>query len=205
MLFSTFERFVTIRKGAIHVGAHEGQEREFYKRMGFEKVIWFEPNKDLMSRLIENISEFKYHKYYNVGIHDILKSAKLHISNNDGQSSSILELGKHAKYHPDVVYVEDQDIQLERMDEFLEKNKIDINEYNFLNVDVQGVELNVIKSFGKQIRKMDYIYLEVNDEELYKGCALLPEIDDYLRKYGFIRLGIKMTKCHWGDAFYKKY
>jgi hypothetical protein len=55
------------------------------------------------------------------------------------------------------------------------------------------------------IRELDYIYLEVNAEEVYKGCALLPDIDSYLKHYGFLRLATVMTKANWGDAFYKRY
>ena len=35
-------------------------------------------------------------------------------------------------------------------------------------MDVQGVELNVIKSFGDNIKNLEFIQSEVNVEELYK-------------------------------------
>ena len=205
MLFSSFEKLLTDTRGAIHVGAHEGQERIFYTRKGFEKVLWFEPNTEIFLRLVQNTKGYELHKCFNLGIHDTLETALLHVSNNDGQSSSILELGTHKKYHPDVKYIGDQNISMMRMDNFLKKEDIDINEYNFLNIDVQGVELNVIKSFGDLISRMDYIYAEVNDQETYIGCAMLSEIDNYLKSYGFIRVATKMTSNHWGDAFYKRY
>jgi hypothetical protein len=51
---------------------------------------------------------------------------------------------------------------------------------------------------------LDYLYIEVNEEELYKGCALITEIDYYVSKYGFERKLTHMTKNKWGDAFYIK-
>jgi hypothetical protein len=90
------------------------------------------------------------------------------------------------------------------MDDFLKEQNLDITQFNFLNIDVQGVELSVIKSFGDMIDKIDYIYTEVNTEELYVGGCLLNEIDSYLQKYNFIRCEIFMTKHNWGDAFYIK-
>jgi hypothetical protein len=86
----------------------------------------------------------------------------------------------------------------------LEDIGMPIGYYNFLNIDVQGTELNVLKSLGDQLGKLDYIYLEVNDLEVYKKCALLPEIDSYLSTVEFIRIKTHMTKGHWGDAFYIK-
>jgi len=206
MLFTLFDKYLQERRGAIHVGAHEGQERDWYKSQGFDKVLWFEPNKEIFPVLIKNITPFKNHKAFNVGVHDtITGKATLHISSNNGESSSILPFGTHTRYHPSIKYKRDQEITLVRMDEFLKQKKIDINDYNFLNIDVQGVELNVIKSFGKLLSKMDYVYAEVNEAETYIGCSLLPDVDSYLKSYGFLRLAIHMTRSQWGDAFYKRY
>jgi FkbM family methyltransferase len=198
------EPFLKNLKGAIHVGANIGEERDWYQKQGFEKVIWFEPNKSLFPVLVENLKEYPNQIAFNLGIHDYLKEGTLHISDNDGQSSSLLELGLHKKYHPNVRYIGDQIVALTRLDYILKDTGENIKSFNFLNIDVQGTELNVLKSLGDQIDKLDYIYLEVNDQEVYKGCALLPEIDNYLSLFNFIRIKTHITKAHWGDAFYIK-
>ena len=55
------------------------------------------------------------------------------------------------------------------------------------------------------LKHIDYIYTEVNSEYVYKNCALIPEIDEYLSKYGFIRVASKQAgNCGWGDALYIK-
>jgi len=51
MLFTSFEKYIKKVKGAIHVGGHEGQERDWYRKHGFSPVIWFEPNNGLYQRL----------------------------------------------------------------------------------------------------------------------------------------------------------
>jgi FkbM family methyltransferase len=204
MLFKTFEKYLTDRRGAIHVGANVGEERNWYKEQGFSQVLWFEPNFSIFGQLQENIKGYENNLAFNIGIHDILKTAKLHISSNAGQSSSILELGTHKEHHPTVHYIRDEDIRLMRMDNFLFLTGRNIKDFNFLNIDVQGVELNVIKSFGSMFRALDYLYVEVNEEELYKGCALVTEIDYYVSQYGFERKATYMTSNKWGDAFYMK-
>jgi FkbM family methyltransferase len=204
MMLKNFEHHLKVRKGAIHVGANVGEERFWYVNQGFEKVLWFEPNKEIYPILEDNISIYPNHDSFNFGIHDTLKSGTLHIANNHGQSSSLLELGTHAVNHPDVKYIKDQEIVLRRLDWFFEATWKHIEDYNFFNVDVQGVELNVIKSFGELIKKMDYIYAEVNEEEVYKGCACICDIDEYLHNYGFKRVETIITKAKWGDALYIK-
>lgn len=101
MLITSLDKYLTNKKGVIHVGGHDGEERDWYISNGFEPVIWFEPNFELFDRLTKNIENYNM-LAFNFGIHDTLKQAPLFISSNDGQSSSILELGTHAKYYPDV-------------------------------------------------------------------------------------------------------
>lgn len=90
------------------------------------------------------------------------------------------------------------------MDTFIKDNNIDISKYNFLNLDIQGAELMALKGFGDLLHKIDYIYSEVNQEELYKDCALIQDLDNYLSKYRFKRVISTMTQFGWGDAFYIK-
>ena len=204
MLFTNFEKDIKECRGALHIGANVGEEVSWYARHGFSPVIWFEPNIDLYTKLLENVTRFKGHSAFNVGVHDTLQAGTLHIANNQGQSSSILPLGTHKKHHPKVRYVGEQSTYLIRMDSFFKNTQHTIEDFNFLNIDVQGVELNVIKSFGELINKLDYIYTEVNEEEVYEGCCLIQEIDAYLDIYGFVRRATHMTKHKWGDAFYIK-
>lgn len=204
MLLTSFDNYLKARKGALHVGAHTGEERDWYEAQAFKQVLWFEPNPTVYLELQRNLSDYKKQVGYNIGIHDTIKSATLHIASNEGQSSSILDLGLHATYYPKVRYVRDVEVKLMRMDNFLFLTGRSILDFNFLNVDVQGVELNVIKSFGPLIGCLDYVYAEVNEAELYKGCALITEVDDYLAHYGFKRVLTKIQKKKWGDAFYVK-
>ena len=204
MLFTNFSNYLKTKRGVFHIGANDGAERDWYQQQRFSPVLWFEPNRDVFLKLQNNISNRKNDRCYNIGIHDTLKSAVLHIASNKGQSSSILNFGTHKKYRPDIKYIQDQRITLMRMDTFIKEQGIDMRKFNFLNIDVQGVELSVIKSFGKLISKLDYIYTEVNEEQLYENCCLVGEIDAYLQPFGFERKETVMTPHKWGDALYVK-
>jgi hypothetical protein len=65
----------------------------------------------------------------------------------------------------------------------------------------------VQKSFGENIKMLDFIQSEVNVEELYEGCCLIDELDNYLNSYGFKRIVTAMWDdgaVGWGDALYIK-
>jgi len=204
MISNSFEKLIKIKKGAIHIGGHEAGECGWYENMGFNKVMWFEPDADVFKILEKNISIYPNQVGYNLGIYNNTQSAVLHVASNGGQSSSILNFKLHSIYHPHVIYIGDKTIDLIRMDEFLIKNNINVNDYNMLNIDVQGVELQVIESFGNLIGAIDYILVEVNEAELYENGCLVWDIDKHLDVYDFVRAETYMTQFQWGDAFYIK-
>lgn len=77
--------------------------------------------------------------------------------------------------------------------------------YNFWNFDIQGAELMMaLKGSKNSIRFASAIYLEVNEKELYIGCALMKDIDEFLLGFHFKRVYTHMTKHGWGDALYMK-
>jgi hypothetical protein len=77
----------------------------------------------------------------------------------------------------------------------LKKKKIDPSYYTFWNFDIQGAELMALKGASNANRYAKPLYLEVNEKELYKCCALLYELDAYLLTNRFQRVLSNIT-CH---------
>lgn len=187
-------------KGIIHIGAHECEEKKDYERFKIKNVYWVEAMNDKVKMMKE--------RYKNINIYQAVISDKddeeitLNISNN-GQSSSILELGTHKEKHPTIHYIDKQVSKSKTLKTLIEEEKIDMNNVNFLNLDIQGAELKALKSMGDYLKKIDYIYTEVNSDYLYIDCCLIGEIDEYLGLFGFKRVEKKMCgDTGWGDAFY---
>lgn len=189
--------------GILHIGAHECEELNAYLKLGIKNknIYWIEAMEDKVKLM---------KKEKNVQIYQALidieddKEVKFNITNN-GQSSSILEFGSHKTHHPHIKMVDSKQLKTTRLDTFIKKNRIPIERLNFLNIDIQGKELDALKSMENYIQYVKYIYTEVNTEKVYKDCALLTEIDEYLNKRGFKRVACKMWRdCGWGDAFYIK-
>lgn len=91
------------------------------------------------------------------------------------------------------------------VDTFFERNHLDASKYNFWNFDIQGAELMALKGAIKSIQHVKALYLEVNEKELYKKCALISDIDEFLLTYNFKRVLTHMTSHGWGDALYIKF
>lgn len=194
--------------GIIHCGAHHGEEAKDYFDNGVKRVLWVEANKNLMKHLYDNVKTFSMQNdFVNEALGDVDgKEVVFNITNN-GQSSSILPLGTHKTHHPHVYVIDKQTIKTKRFDTLYKEKQVYLNlfDYDFINLDVQGAELMVLKGFGNLFTRFENIkaiYCEVNEEELYEGAALIGEIDEYLSQFGFVRKITKMTEYKWGDGLY---
>lgn len=201
-----FEKYKVNATGVLHIGAHTGQEAEAYSANGIENVIWIEANPELFKKLLEHVAGIAGTVCINACISDTDGEKKVfHISSNEGQSSSFLELGTHAVVHPDVTYVKDIECTTKRIMSIFYENGLNIDDFTFLNIDLQGAELFALKGMGGLLDRVQYAYLEVNKAELYKDCALVEEIDEYMAVFNFIRVETLWAgNTNWGDAFYVK-
>ena len=70
-----------------------------------------------------------------------------------------------------------------RLDTFIDENYIE--NIDLLCIDLQGYELNAIKSLGDQLHKVKYIITECSIMTTYTGGANFNELNNYLTNYNF--------------------
>ena len=191
-------------KGILHVGAHELEEREDYLASGVEKIIWVEGNPSLVERAQGILKNSNREKVLNGLVHsesDLEVDFKI---TNNSQSSSILEFGKHKLHHPRVNFIQNLKMKTITLYDLLEKASIPRGEFDFINLDIQGLELQALKGLGDYFFDLKYIYSEINTSEVYRNNDTLDQIDSYLSQFGFSRVETCITEYEWGDAFYIK-
>jgi FkbM family methyltransferase len=189
-------------RGVLHIGAHELEERPFYNNtlnVVDDDIVWVDANPELVSKATSS----GHKNVYCGAISADEKELDFKISNN-GQSSSLLDFGLHKQHYPWIHYVNTIKVKTETLGSFFNRNNLDGRKYNFWNLDIQGVEYDVLRSATEFFAQVDAIYTEINTAEVYKGCGLLNEIDDLLTSYGFTRIRTEMTGAQWGDALYIK-
>jgi len=199
---SLCEKYKFVPNGILHIGAHEMEEALDYAKYNLGKIIWIEGNQDLVEsgkcRILNNPDQIILHGL--VYSQDDVE-VEFKVSNNK-QSSSILDFGKHKQYHEHVKFVRSIPMKTIRIDSLLKKNGIVPGIFDFVNLDIQGVELHALKGFGEYLDSVKYIYTEVNTGEVYINNDLIEQIDIFLRNLGFDRVETKITEFEWGDAFY---
>jgi len=190
-------------KGVIHLGAHLGEEAKDYADIGCPRVIWVEGNPSLIPELTSNIAVYPQNVVYNILVSDKDNSKVTFNITEFSQSSSILELGITKEIHNTKI-IERRELTARRIDAYFEEQKVNGSNFNFLNIDLQGYELSALKSMGKFLDNIEWVYTEVNSRAVYKKCTLMDELDLFLLKKGFRRVELFMTEWRWGDALYQK-
>ena len=97
--------------------------------------------------------------------------------------SEVMSFLDRRKTLPHRVTEPDKYLELRRADEYVEKHNID--SIDFLKIDVEGYEVNVLKGFGNHIKNVNIIQFE------YGGCWIdnktkLADVVSYLEEAGFV-------------------
>lgn len=202
----TINEYLKNGKGVIHVGANSGQERKLYNKHNLD-VIWVEPIPSLFKELQENIKPFPKQKAYNYLITDKNDEVyPFHVASNFGASSSIFEIGDPLKdLHPEIHYTETLSLVSTTLSTVVQKENIEMRKYDLLVMDTQGAEMLVLEGARDLMSHFNYIRAEAQDWELYKGCCLVSEIDEFMHEHGFVELyRIVSPSGHDFDIVYRR-
>lgn len=199
-----FDNLVNVHKlkikGVIHIGAHYGQEYELYKKHNIKNIIFFEPLTKNFDTLKLNVGEECV--LYNYALGNQESEIDMYVESvNYGMSCSILKPKLHLIEYPHIIFDQMETVKMKLLDN-IEFNR---NDYNFINIDVQGYELEVFKGSSKSLHNIDYIITELNTDELYQGCAKLQELIEFLSPYGFKLIDKIIGPNLWGEGLFIKY
>lgn len=185
-------------KQILHVGAHLAEESKDYTEYFQAPVIWVEAQPELCKKLKQSLDMVLNSVIEACVLDQNDLVVTLNVTSNS-QSTSILQFGTHSNTYPDVRVTESVTVRTKRLDSLLNGKKVP----DFINLDIQGVELKAIMSLGVLIDQVEVIYTEVNKRQVYVGCSLIQDIDAYLKKYGFRRIATRWKRrSGWGDALY---
>lgn len=177
-------------KGVVHVGASEGQEIPWYLDHMYMPIIAFEANPFVFSKL---------HQIYG----KVATCSPFALGASNGELKLLLPEGndyeKSSKYYPieteghdwtKVPMTGDIMVPLVRFDTWARQHEdvINMTAYDTLVIDVQGMELEVIKGFGRYLGGFHFLVVECSAHPVYDGEASAEEVINYLASKGFVQL-----------------
>lgn len=192
-----FRRLGLSAGAVVHVGAHEAEERHLYLDLNLTPRIWIEAQPNLATALSAKFKSPEDRVVQGAAWSERGMSFDFNISSNS-ESSSVLEFGTHSENYPDITYVQTVEVNSIVLEDVLSE----LESVTLLNLDIQGAELQALRGAGRELTKVKAVYTEVNFEEVYKDCALIGELDEYLQEFGFKRILTFHNQGGWGDALY---
>lgn len=174
---------------ALDIGACHGES--IYKFKDYDEIYCFEPSKynfNVLQKFCEGDSRIKCYNFAisteegicKFNFHNHYAYSSLHNINYDSKDFiSLLD-----QLDPGFDKIESVDeVEVKRLDTFILENEID--HIDFLKSDTQGNDLNVIKSLGDFIQRVDTIEMEVQLKSLYQNSSSREDIIEYMIQRNF--------------------
>lgn len=155
-------------RGVCHVGAHEGQEAEYYRKLGFDPIVLVEADPALAFNLRQRFGSSVEIVAAAAGAE--AGSAMLNVTVDTQMSSLLKPLNRGPFKKVEVPVVPLSSVIDDRI--------------NVLVVDVQGAELDVLD--GTPVEGLDLIVLEVGTNlKWYEGMPHADVVNDYMDDMGW--------------------
>jgi FkbM family methyltransferase len=200
-LYDLYKKYNMQISGVIHIGAHFAEESSYYDNLNIKNRVYIEPIKKTFNVLKSRTR--KEDLLINCALGNENKKIEMFVEDMD-------KFGCHSILQPGINYKDVSFSQKETVDMYkLDDINLNFTNYNFLNIDVQGYELEVLKGASKTLNHVDFIICEVNrstsekDFE-YIGAVDICNVDTFLTDYNFVRVETSWDGISWGDAFYVK-
>ena len=197
--------------GVIHIGAHYGDEYEKFRGVGVTDFLMFEPHPDNFAKLKDHIKNADVGginvTLENVALGHREEEKTMYVETaNKSMSCSLMKPLKHLELYPHITFDSTIKVNQISLDDYFDNSDLDIKKFNMINIDVQGYELEVFKGSLDTLYHIDYIMTEVNLDELYEGCPMMSDLDEFLGNiWGFERVDQRIVGNNtWGDALYIK-
>lgn len=166
------------------------------------KIYAFEANPDLITKAKKNIKNFNNVKLIQVGVGNSNKYENFNINSNN-LTSTFQNLNKKSKVYKikniigqNVSYK--KKIKVTTLQRFISKNNLP----DFIKIDVEGYEYNVLLGLKKELKKIKILMIEYRHDSLYLNYDN-KLIDELLKKNKFkLVKKLKFPFLPFEDRFY---
>jgi mRNA interferase RelE/StbE len=181
----------------LDAGAHNGSHTaKFAQTFPAGTILAFEPHPDLFSSLRQVSDRHPNVVAECLAIAETAGMLDFHISSGTSDAaSSLLKPKEIRQFHPGNRFEQIITVQAVRLDDYLKDKRID--RVDFFWLDLQGVELPVLRTMGDSLAKTTALWVEVSIREVYEGVTLYGDLRAFLDQAGF---SVQFEQLPWPDA-----
>lgn len=205
-LADLLKRYGVTARGVVHVGANVGHEIPEWAEAGVRRGLFVEP-------LDEPFAQLRRNAEASPGFTAVQalcaardgETVEFHPSSNAGESSSMLRPKEHLRLHGSVAFAEALRLESVRLDTLMARlapGAGALAGYNVLVVDVQGAEMEVLKGAGAVLARVDAVWCELSQVELYEGNSRFLDVLGFLDAFGLRLAHWRMNRAFSGDGLF---
>ena len=168
------------------------------------KIFAFEPNPYLTKIAIKKIKEFQNVKIIQKAVGNLNSSTTLNIDQNSSLTTSLAIANKNSTTYKIKKFLYGNElkklttIKIIKLDSFIKNN----NSPDFVKIDVEGFEEEVLKGLTNNLKNIKLIMIEFHFDKLYKKYSTR-SIHRLLMKNNFkLVKSVKFPILKWEDRFY---
>ena len=193
-----FERLNVHIKGIIHVGMWDFVEYGCYTKLVGNNVIGIEANPQVYKDMAKPVADKWGFKCFNEFLSD--KDKEVRDFYFAGEGSSLYK--GQPQWNKNVSIK----VQTKTLATVIEENNIDMNGYDFLNIDAEGAEFDVLKGFEKYLDHINVIDLETSYDDRHRSGADHNTIVQWLSERGFQlkEMSDSYQSQNWGDSVFAR-
>lgn len=172
----------------LDIGASNGRESVEF-RMLFPKAIihCFEPEPSNFQKLLGKTEGLGI-QCHQIALGSTNAKQKFFVSSgpSGASSSSLKKPTQHMKVHPQIKFKKVIEVDTVRLEDWLSRNTV--HHVDFLWMDTQGTELDILKNSGTVLQSVKAIHIEVSLMQLYEEAPLYQEVREFLEHRGLVVL-----------------
>jgi len=197
------------------IGACEGEDSIRYSLLFDKAIVYsFEPLPSNYAKCLTNFTEFSntHIKAFQLALSNTNGVANFFISSGrpEGTEDSDWNFGNKSSslYPPEPSYKQNYWLKFENKIEVKTQTITSfckeqlIQKIDFIHMDVQGAELNVLKGAEDKLYSINAIWLEVENVSMYQGQPLRKDIEKFMKQSGFIKVVDTAVYADAGDQLY---
>lgn len=181
----------------IEIGSRDGHDAKSLAQifnLPDESCYVFEANPEAAESIMKTYP--KFHLYNNL-VSDTAGEFIFNIEPDNIGASSM-----YSKINPSAG-MKTVKVEAVTMADFIESENIQT--LDCVKLDVEGATLNVLKSFGKHLDKLQAIQIESEHIQIWgEGSSLFPEVYCWLVEHGYVMLMFTLLRQVQSDSFWVK-
>lgn len=174
-----------IVRGVIHIGANDGKELAWYVTKNYRPILAFEPHPQAFEELKQHY--WNHALLWNLALGEETGKLRLYIP-EDGdteKSSKYKAIPTEGHDWTEIPANDFIDVNVVRLDDWVRGGGIDLSPFNTVVIDVQGMELEVLKGFGDWLKRFEFLIVECSKVPVYEGEASAQEVIEWLDERNF--------------------